>query len=889
MSRRGEPETGDVSDDDSISITSTAASEEREEYPVEAIIAERKIDGSTEYLVRWEGYPDERCTWEPETSFQNEDTLLDWKTQEMRVSRGLATSCDVDALLDRVEDWVQTSERRKSRRRAKRIRLGVSVTPREIDIDEDGQNEDRHSETEPEQELEQDQLQQRKRISSEKIDKPSKSRRRSDLPEVHVSTLRLQYPSEKARLAWSEAEENSLIQGLKQVNGPYYHQILDLYGASGSVNDCLKFRATSDLQAKTQQLYEEFQDNEIEIPDFLQFLGPMTEMRTNPQNTANPAPTAVMFRPQRPDEQISSHPKSTSKSSSASPTKTGSGTGRRTSQSERDSILSKSKLSASSSPFENDSARVSKSKMSSALPSKSTSSSSNKERPSRAEDVNQSKPKQPGSKPSLSLNTHGIPSDRAANPRSTPTTAGGFIPHTATRETHKPRQMGKTGRGPARLGVLSRKSPLASSKKAFVSGSAILKNWNKPIKPRKSRSFQPDLSKVNENRQETFGKFSVARKYEKAGRNEPAPDIEKLVFIDLKRAAKKPALSWSELERSSKTPYEMIQEGLLNDVNKSALTDPSDLNLPETVVEKSTSSATETLDQIAKSSDNSGLLQKDSDRSPAKAQEQSIPGPRKRPSLPFEAYIRHTAPYLSTANKNKTVPTTSEKPRAETALTDSPQQHHETSKVQQDVVMSEPEPTQAFTDSLDSRESKLASIRNVNDSITKTAQDSTPDDPLYVRREQGISTQALISDTPVTFSTEPGPLSMTSTSNRPSKSSTPTKDIGNSPASDQQSRLSHGVQNSSLDILALCNSEVVKGDVIGTIMIGPDDEDLGVVRFRGLGVAAYRLLLEIKTAPRELNIRFKQICTAVDYQSFYHLVSAFTSCFWKMMKFTSWK
>jgi hypothetical protein len=34
-------------------------------YEVERIIAERKVDGETQYLVKWVEYGDEDCTWEP--------------------------------------------------------------------------------------------------------------------------------------------------------------------------------------------------------------------------------------------------------------------------------------------------------------------------------------------------------------------------------------------------------------------------------------------------------------------------------------------------------------------------------------------------------------------------------------------------------------------------------------------------------------------------------------------------------------------------------------------------------------------------------------------------------------------------------------------------------
>jgi hypothetical protein len=52
------------------------------EYEVERILYEDlQEDGTSVYLVKWLGYPDEECTWEPATSFLDPHTLEDWKRQ----------------------------------------------------------------------------------------------------------------------------------------------------------------------------------------------------------------------------------------------------------------------------------------------------------------------------------------------------------------------------------------------------------------------------------------------------------------------------------------------------------------------------------------------------------------------------------------------------------------------------------------------------------------------------------------------------------------------------------------------------------------------------------------------------------------------------------------
>lgn len=77
-----------MSDDDDISITSTAPSEQESEYEVETILAELEFDDGIKYLVKWANYPIERCTWEPPESFCNEQTLIDWNKKKTQLLKG---------------------------------------------------------------------------------------------------------------------------------------------------------------------------------------------------------------------------------------------------------------------------------------------------------------------------------------------------------------------------------------------------------------------------------------------------------------------------------------------------------------------------------------------------------------------------------------------------------------------------------------------------------------------------------------------------------------------------------------------------------------------------------------------------------------------------------
>lgn len=242
-------ENANLTDDDSISITSTAPSEPREEYAVDTVLAARETDGVTQYLVKWEGYPEERCTWEPATSFQSLDTLSDWDEKKLRIQQGLEVACDVDDLLKRIDIWIKSSQDRKSRRRAKRIRLGLPVASDDTD-DEASFNSQGSSQDEDPEDL---------RVSAQ-----------SDGKNRQVETSS---PVENRRQQWSPEEEQALVNGLELANGPQYDQILSHFGSTGIINQSLKNRTTRDLQIKAQDLRDEYEENDMPIPHYLQSVG----------------------------------------------------------------------------------------------------------------------------------------------------------------------------------------------------------------------------------------------------------------------------------------------------------------------------------------------------------------------------------------------------------------------------------------------------------------------------------------------------------------------------------------------------------------------------------------------------------------------------------------
>ena len=91
---------------------------DEEEFEVEAIIKKRTKHGKTQYLVKWKGYREEDCTWEPEEHLQNAPELItEFKkknTQGVQVlSRKLVTP-NSGRLRDKKGDDTNTTPTTKS-------------------------------------------------------------------------------------------------------------------------------------------------------------------------------------------------------------------------------------------------------------------------------------------------------------------------------------------------------------------------------------------------------------------------------------------------------------------------------------------------------------------------------------------------------------------------------------------------------------------------------------------------------------------------------------------------------------------------------------------------------------------------------------------------------
>jgi Chromo (CHRromatin Organisation MOdifier) domain len=125
-------------DSDSISVTSTRASEDGQEksYFVERILAEdMDSDQNMFYLIQWEGYPLAESTWEPEENIEEQKTFDDWNEEKDRIAKGLSRPFDLKVFEAQVAQLVKEKNDRRRRRKAKRRRLGIHVSPSESDAE----------------------------------------------------------------------------------------------------------------------------------------------------------------------------------------------------------------------------------------------------------------------------------------------------------------------------------------------------------------------------------------------------------------------------------------------------------------------------------------------------------------------------------------------------------------------------------------------------------------------------------------------------------------------------------------------------------------------------------------------------------------------------------
>ncbi|KAI1803831.1 hypothetical protein F4811DRAFT_553483 [Daldinia bambusicola] len=124
---RASAEQSDTDDMDDISVTSTDYGvndeDQDKEWTVEAVYAERdhpERPGEKQYLIRWEGFPMEECTWEPVENL-GPGLLAQWDEIQQEVASGKRQPFDVEIY----NTAYREREARRARRNAKRKKLGL--------------------------------------------------------------------------------------------------------------------------------------------------------------------------------------------------------------------------------------------------------------------------------------------------------------------------------------------------------------------------------------------------------------------------------------------------------------------------------------------------------------------------------------------------------------------------------------------------------------------------------------------------------------------------------------------------------------------------------------------------------------------------------------------
>ncbi|KAH8156390.1 hypothetical protein CIB48_g11857 [Xylaria polymorpha] len=123
------PQQPDDSDEDDLSITSTNPedNDSEKEWEVDDILAERPhpdIPDAMQYLIKWDGFKLEDCTWEPVENL-GDGLLVKWDENKVEIDAGIRETFD----LATYDAACAGRARRHISRNAKRQRLGLPLTP----------------------------------------------------------------------------------------------------------------------------------------------------------------------------------------------------------------------------------------------------------------------------------------------------------------------------------------------------------------------------------------------------------------------------------------------------------------------------------------------------------------------------------------------------------------------------------------------------------------------------------------------------------------------------------------------------------------------------------------------------------------------------------------
>jgi len=533
MARAADPGSREMSEDDSnddsISITSSVVSEERETYVLEGIWAERNNDGVMEYLVKWDGYPEVRNTWETRESFQDEEdkTFKDWEEQKMRISRSYIKPFDVEAFEERWRKWQEATQKRKMHRRNKRIRMGLPVAPLEIESDEDEDTASKESLEESESDDE--------RPTKRKRRLQPRTKKASSLSENDAMNVESSPESTTpASRQWDSKEQSALMNGLELLKGPQWTNILSMH------HSILKEFTASDLENQARVVKNQFKESGRAIPLYLQSVPdkPLTKTTMKATNKIGKS-----SRNQSREQSIAK--------------KTGDDDTDTSVDAPVEDLLKKNRTTSIKRANKPSSA------------ARGTDQQSRKQaKPKAQEPAKRDKTTALNAAASISVNkpTSATPHAQTLDPRVATSQATARAPLSAASRpraapgrapTAVPR--GGIGRGPRRPKPLMKRS--FYKPKTPVTGN-LLSNWDKGKVRGNSSLALKGPARNTDGPTKAYDKHSIRRMTVMKGRTEPMPDVTSLHFIDPKdgKAVKEPVRRPSE--GTNKTAYQMIQDSL---------------------------------------------------------------------------------------------------------------------------------------------------------------------------------------------------------------------------------------------------------------------------------------------------------------------------------------
>jgi hypothetical protein len=92
-----ESTSGDETISDATVFEDTVSSQSSDDdlYYVDRILAEKQEDESTYYLILWDGYTEDKSTWEPQQNIMDKELLDVWKKRKMQEFYGMEPAFDL--------------------------------------------------------------------------------------------------------------------------------------------------------------------------------------------------------------------------------------------------------------------------------------------------------------------------------------------------------------------------------------------------------------------------------------------------------------------------------------------------------------------------------------------------------------------------------------------------------------------------------------------------------------------------------------------------------------------------------------------------------------------------------------------------------------------------